>query len=130
MRPDWDAYFIQIAKDISTRATCPRASVGAVIVRKHRIISTGYNGAGEGLPHCIDVGCHIVNEHCERATHAEVNAVAQAARFGLSVNGTVLYIWSPYRPENCHNCIQIMKAAGITKVIEMNGKVIRLDEVN
>jgi dCMP deaminase len=118
-RPDWDEYFINIACEVAQRATCPRAQVGAVIVKDHRIISTGYNGAAAGEPHCYDEGCLIENNHCYRAVHAEVNAVAEAARFGLAVDGATLYYWdSLERPESCHNCIQVMKAAGIVKVVD------------
>ena len=118
-RPDWNNYFIRIAKEIASRSTCPRASVGAVIVRNHRIISTGYNGAAAGEPHCTDVGCDIVNGHCQRAVHAEVNAIAEAARFGLAVDGAIPYYWDSLgRPESCYNCIQVMKAAGISAVVD------------
>jgi len=69
---------MQIARTVSTRATCPRASVGCVLVREHRILTTGYNGAPRGVAHCTDAGCWVVNDHCQRATHAEANAVVQA----------------------------------------------------
>jgi len=118
-RPAWDEYFMQIAKDVSARATCPRASVGAVIVKSHRIVSTGYNGAPAGEPHCTEVGCDIVDGHCVRVIHAEVNAVCEAARFGVPVEGAVLYVYGLDRPESCHNCIQVMKAAGLSSYIEM-----------
>ena len=126
-RPNWDEYFINIAKMVAQRATCPRAKVGAVIVRDRRIISTGYNGAASNEPHCYDVGCNMVDEHCQRAIHTEVNAVAEAAKFGLSVNGAILYYWdSEKRPESCHNCIQVMKAAGISKLIDRSLGIIDL----
>lgn len=118
-RPDWHEYFINIAREVASRSTCPRASVGAVIVKDHRIITTGYNGAPSGEPHCIDDGCIVVDNHCQRAIHAEVNAVAEAAKFGLSVNGAILYYWDSLdRTESCHNCIQVMKAAGIAGVMD------------
>jgi len=123
-RPNWDEYFLNIAAEIAQRATCPRAQVGAVIVKDHRIISTGYNGAAAGEPHCYDAGCIMENEHCQRAIHAEVNAVCQAAKFGLSVDGADLYYWdSENRPESCHNCIQVMKAAGIKAVISIGSGI-------
>jgi len=128
-RPDWAKYFINIAEKVAQRATCPRAKVGAVIVKNHRIISTGYNGAPAGEPHCFDVGCDIVNDHCQRAIHAEVNAVAAAAKYGLiePLNGAVLYYWdSLERPESCHNCILIMKAAGITEILDRSYTVMKL----
>ncbi len=75
-RPSWDDYFFSLAKLVSTRATCPRASIGVVLVSKdHRVISTGFNGAPAGKDHCADVGCDLFADHCVRATHAEVNAV-------------------------------------------------------
>ena len=85
MRPGWDEYFMQIAHTVGTRATCPRASVGCVLVRDHRILTTGYNGAPRGVAHCTEVGCTLVNEHCLRATHAEANAVVQGALHGVSL---------------------------------------------
>ena len=128
-RPSWHEYFINIAREVSRRATCPRARVGAVIVKDHRIISTGYNGAAAGEPHCSDVGCNVVNDHCQRAIHAEVNAVAEAAKFGLPIGGATLYYWdSLVRMESCHNCIQVMKAAGIAKVIDNLLAVFKLSD--
>ena len=130
-RPSWDTYFLEIAKLVASRSTCPRASVGAVIVKNNRILSTGYNGAPPGEPHCVDVGCLMVNNHCERTVHAETNAVIQAARFGISVDGATLYCWSnrnhtdsPYagkpgdKVDTCAKCSQVIKVAGIVKVIE------------
>lgn len=126
-RPDWNSYFINIACEVAQRATCPRAQVGAVIVKDHRVISTGYNGAATSEPHCYDEGCLIENNHCYRAIHAEVNAVCQAAKFGLSVDGAILYYWdSQERPESCHNCIQVMKAAGLIGVMDRFQKYMSL----
>jgi len=129
-RPNWDNYFLNIAKEVSTRSTCPRASVGAVIVRDNRILSTGYNGAPPDEPHCTKVGCLVENNHCERTIHAETNAVAQAAKFGVSVDGATLYLWSvrhhteePYSGKageqvaSCNKCEQVMKSAGIIGVV-------------
>ncbi len=129
-RPDWDIYFMNIAREVATRSTCPRASVGAVIVKGNRILSTGYNGAQTDEPHCLEVGCLMVNNHCERTIHAETNAVVQAAKYGVNINGSTLYCWSrrnetkePFEGEvggkvaNCVKCTQVMKAAGIVRVI-------------
>lgn len=118
-RPNWDEYFLTIAFDVAMRSTCPRASVGAVIVKDNRILSTGYNGSASGQPHCIDVGCLMENGHCQRAIHAETNAVAQAAKFGTPIDGATLYYWDSLgRPaESCTKCSQIMKAAGIVRII-------------
>ena len=120
-RLSWDNYFFNIAKEVATRSTCPRASVGAVIVREHRILSTGYNGAPPGEPHCTEVGCLMENNHCERTVHAETNAVAQAARFGIPIDGSTLYCWSIRQSTGlpvgtCPKCTQVMRAAGIIRV--------------
>lgn len=92
-RPDWDLYFIRIAMEVASRSTCPRAAVGAVIVRDNRILATGYNGAIADEPHCTDVGCIMEGDHCQRAVHAETNAITQAARHGVSLEGATLYYW-------------------------------------
>ena len=120
MRQSWDDYFLEVARVVSTRATCPRASVGAVIVSPdHVILSTGYNGSARGEPHCIDVGCEMVDNHCARAVHAETNAVCQAAKQGIAVDGATLYYWDSLdRPSTvCVKCTQVMKAARIALVV-------------
>ena len=116
-RPNWDQYFLSIAKEVASRATCPRASVGAVIVRDNRILSTGYNGALPGEPHCFEVGCSMINGHCERTVHAETNAVVQAARFGISLDGAILYLWSNIDIPACAKCSQVIKTAGIIRIV-------------
>ncbi len=121
-RPNWKDYFLNIAKEVASRSTCPRASVGAVIVKDNRILSTGYNGALSGEPHCTEVGCLMESNHCERTIHAETNAVAQAAKFGVSVDGATLYCWSIRHSTGqpvdfCTKCSQVMKAAGIKEVV-------------
>ncbi len=122
-RPDKDSYFLGMAREAAKRSTCQRASVGAVIVRAGRILSTGYNGSLPGEPHCIDEGCLMENGHCERTVHAETNAVAQAARFGPSIDGAIVYCWSLRFSTNeavecCTKCVQLMKAAGIVRIVE------------
>ena len=119
MRQSWDDYFLEIARVVSTRATCPRASVGAVIVKDHQIISSGYNGSPAAEPHCLDAGCVVVDGHCQRAIHAETNAVCQAAKQGIAVEGATLYYWDSLdRPSTvCVKCTQVMKAAGIALVV-------------
>ena len=125
-RPDWDEYFLAIAKDVASRATCPRASVGAIIVKDNRILSTGYNGAPPGEPHCTDIGCDMVDGHCQRTIHAETNAMAQAAKYGIAIEGaTIYYVDSMGREsdsikdlrDHCQKCGQLAKAAGITRII-------------
>lgn len=119
VRPTWDEYFLNIAEQVAKRATCPRASVGAVIVKDTRILSTGYNGSAPGEAHCTEVGCLMEDGHCQRATHAETNAVAQAAKFGIPINGATIYFWDSLgrTAESCIKCSQVMKAAGIAKVV-------------
>lgn len=121
MRPDWDLYFIRIAKEVASRATCPRASVGAVIVKDNRILSTGYNGAPAGEEHCIDVGCQMENDHCIRTIHAETNAIAFAAKYGIALDGATLYVTDALgrKPTPvCHKCSQLAKVAGIIRIVE------------
>jgi dCMP deaminase len=113
MRPRWDEYFMQIAHQVSTRATCPRALVGAVLVREHRILTTGYNGAPRGVAHCSEVGCTLVNDHCMRATHAEANAVVQGALHGVGLSGATAYC--THQP--CVNCSKLLISAGIVKIV-------------
>ncbi|MBV8375305.1 MAG: cytidine/deoxycytidylate deaminase family protein [Candidatus Eremiobacteraeota bacterium] len=113
MRPGWDEYFMDIARTVGTRATCPRASVGCVLVREHRILTTGYNGAPRGVAHCTEVGCTLVNDHCLRATHAEANAVVQAALFGVSLEGATAYC--THQP--CINCSKLLISAGTRKIV-------------
>lgn len=113
MRPGWDQYFMQIARTVATRATCPRASVGAVLVRDHRILTTGYNGAPRGVAHCTQAGCIIVNDHCVRATHAEANAIVQGALHGVGLQEATAYC--THQP--CVNCSKLLISAGIVKII-------------
>jgi dCMP deaminase len=112
-RPSWDDYFMQIAMDVATRSTCLRRQVGAVIVRERRILTTGYNGAPKGLPHCLTAGCHIVAGHCIRCLHAEQNAIIQGAYVGVCTEGAVLYC--THQP--CNMCAKMIVNAGITKVM-------------
>jgi len=109
-----DYLCLQIAKLIALRGTCKRAQVGTVIAINGRIISTGYNGAPSGLPHCIDWGCIIgVDGGCIRTSHAEAGAIAFAARRGLSLEGATLYCTlSP-----CLNCAKLIINSGIKEVI-------------
>ena len=117
IRPSWSDYFLAVAKVVSQRSTCPRARVGAVIVSiDNRILSTGYNGSPPGEPHCddCDVGCLIVDDHCQRALHAEVNAIAFAARAGIKLEGGTIYMWSSRGDVMpCRECEKVRKAAGI-----------------
>lgn len=112
MRPNIREYFLDIAEVVATRATCPRLHVGALIVRDKRIISTGYNGSTIGKPHCDDVGCDVVIGSCKRTVHAELNAILQAAKYGISVEGASMYV--THSP--CENCMKHMDNAGIVDV--------------
>ena len=121
MRDDWTTYFLKLAALVSTRSTCPRARVGTVLVRDNRIISTGYNGAASGEYHCEDGGCVVENNHCSRATHAETNAIGQAAKMGIQTYNSVAYIHDDVHSGRdigpCSNCLKVLKAAGVKKVI-------------
>jgi dCMP deaminase len=113
MRPAWDEYFMEIARTVATRATCPRAKVGAILVRSHRILTTGYNGAPRGVAHCTEVGCTLENDHCMRAVHAEANAIVQAALHGVSVSEATAYC--THQP--CVNCSKLLISAGVVKIV-------------
>jgi dCMP deaminase len=113
VRPEWDEYFMLIARTVATRATCPRASVGAVLARDHRILTTGYNGAPRNVEHCIDVGCLVVHDHCQRATHAEANAIVQGALHGVGLAGSTAYC--THQP--CVNCSKLLISAGIERIV-------------
>jgi dCMP deaminase len=113
MRPDWDIYFMQIAQVVATRSTCDRAHVGAVLVKDKRILSTGFNGSGIGLPHCDEIGHLMVDGHCVRTVHAEANAIIQAALHGVSTKGATCYV--NYFP--CLLCTKMLINAGIIRIV-------------
>jgi len=113
VRPDWDEYFMHVAESVATRATCPRASVGAVLVREHRILTTGYNGAPRGVAHCSEAGCEIVGDHCIRAVHAEANAIVQGALHGVGLEGAIAYC--THQP--CVGCAKLFISAGVLKIV-------------
>lgn len=121
-RPSWDEYFMAIAEAAASRATCDRGRAACVIVRDKHILSTGYVGSPPGLAHCDEVGheLHAVLDddntksmHCVRTTHAEQNAIAQAARRGVSLDGGTIYVgMTP-----CYTCAKILVTAGIKRVV-------------
>ncbi|MFO8184227.1 MAG: cytidine/deoxycytidylate deaminase family protein [Candidatus Aegiribacteria sp.] len=113
MRPSWDEYFLKLAMLASERATCPRMHCGCVLVKDKYVLSTGYNGSLPGLPHCEDVGCLIVEGHCVRTNHAEMNAISQAARHGVSIRGATAYVTNM----PCTTCAKALLAAGIVRVV-------------
>jgi dCMP deaminase len=119
-RPSWNQYFSSIARMVATRSTCLRRHVGAILVKKKRILSTGYNGAPAGLKHCIEVGClreeasipsGTRHELC-RALHAEQNAIVQAAYHGISIAGSTLYCTN----KPCVICSKMLINAGIKRI--------------
>jgi dCMP deaminase len=112
-RPDWDEYFMDIAFTIAQRSTCDRAHVGAVLVRDRRILTTGYNGAPAGLPHCDDVGHLMIDGHCVRTLHAEQNAIIQAALHGIGISGATAYV--THQP--CLTCAKMIINSGIVRVV-------------
>ena len=88
-RPSWDKYFLKLAMLASERATCPRMHCGCVLVKDRFVLATGYNGSLPGQPHCDDVGCLIVDNHCVRTNHAEINALVQATTHGVNIKGSI-----------------------------------------
>ncbi|HVN47689.1 MAG TPA: dCMP deaminase family protein [Bacteroidota bacterium] len=111
-RRDWHDYFMRIAEEVATRSTCDRRYVGAVIVRDRAILSTGYNGSLRGAAHCDEAGHDMENGHCVRTVHAEANAVAQAAKNGVRIDGAEIYITA----SPCLTCFKLIANCGITAV--------------
>jgi len=120
-RPSWDEYFLEIAKLVAKRSTCLRRKVGAVVVKDKRILTTGYNGAPSGLVHCENTGClrdqlripsGQRHELC-RALHAEMNALLQAAQYGIGVRDSTMYCTN----QPCIICAKMIINAGIKRVI-------------
>ncbi len=112
VRVDWHQYFMNIAAEVATRSTCDRKHVGAVIVRDKTILSTGYNGSVRGLPHCDDMGHMIEDGHCVATIHAEANAIIQAARNGVRVDGAEIYVTA----SPCWNCFKMVANVGIKSI--------------
>ncbi len=121
VRPSWDEYFLDLADAVSKRATCDRGRSGCVIVRDRRILVTGYVGSPTGFPHCDEVGHEIkrtveedgsVSEHCVRTVHAEQNAICQAAKLGISIDGATVYC----RMTPCRTCAMLLINCGVKRV--------------
>ena len=125
---DWGKYFMDIADKVSELADCNRRHVGAVIVRDRRILATGFNGAMAGADHCDDVGHMMENDHCIRTVHAEVNAVVQCARQGISCDGAIMYV----NTLPCWNCIKTVVNAGIRiiRFKDIYKPEIHMDKIN
>ena len=111
-RVPWDVYFMRIAQVVSSRSTCPRKFVGSVIVRDKTILSTGYNGSIRGLPHCSDVGHMMESGHCVATIHAEANAIIQAAKNGVNIDGATIYTTA----SPCWSCFKLIANSGIRKI--------------
>ena len=121
-RPSWDEYFLELADAASRRATCDRGKSGCVIVRDKQVLATGYVGSPAGLPHCDDAG-HLMkkvvqengemSEHCLRTVNAEQNAICQASKRGISIEGATVY----QRMTPCRTCAMLLINCGIKKVV-------------
>ena len=121
-RPNWDRYFLDLCEAVSKRATCDRGRSGCVIVKDKRIMTTGYVGSPAGLPHCDEAGHDMrkvfdsndnVTQHCVRTLHAEQNAIIQAARFGIPLEGATLFC----KMTPCRTCAMMIINSGIKRVV-------------
>lgn len=111
-RITWDQFFMAQSHLLALRSTCTRLAVGATIVREKRIVAGGYNGSIAGDEHCIDHGCYVVDNHCVRTVHAEMNALLQCAKYGTPTRGADLYV--THFP--CLPCTKSIIQAGISRV--------------
>ena len=111
----WDEYFAAQALLIANRSTCKRAKVGAVLVKDNKVISTGYNGSVSGTEHCIDHECLVIDGHCVRTLHAEVNAILQGAERGVPKGFTAYVTHFPYL-----NCTKQLLQVGCKRVVYIN----------
>lgn len=111
-RVKWEEYFMNIAKQVATRSTCDRKHVGALITRDRTILSSGYNGSIRGMPHCDEVGHLMENNHCVATIHAETNAILQAAKNGVMIEGAEIFITA----SPCWSCFKMLANAGIKKI--------------
>lgn len=122
VRPSWDEYFMEVARAIAKRATCDRGRSGCVIAKDKQILSTGYVGSPIGMPHCDDVG-HLmkkvihdddtISQHCMRTVHAEQNAICQAAKRGIAIEGSTVYC----KMTPCRTCAMLIINCGIKRVV-------------
>ena len=122
IRPSWDEYFMEICQHVGRRATCDRGRSGCVIVRDRQILTTGYVGSPVGIPHCDEIGHQfnqVVHEdghssqHCIRTTHAEQNAICQAAKLGIPLDGATLYC----KMTPCYACAKMIINVGIKRIV-------------
>ena len=121
-RPSWDEYFLKIVEMVGSRGTCDRFRGGCVITRDRRIVSTGYAGSPVGTAHCDEIGHEmhtVTNEdgttsrHCIRTTHAEQNAICEAARMGIALDGATMYT----KMTPCYVCAKMIINSGIKRVV-------------
>lgn len=112
-RPSWDLYFLKVAMLVSERSTCPRMHCGCVLVRDRQILSTGYNGSIPGDVHCDDDACLVVDNHCVRTIHAEMNAILQCSSHGMNTKNSTAYVTNM----PCTNCAKALITAGIKEVV-------------
>ena len=112
-RSSWDEYFMGIARQVASRATSDRKHVGALLVRDRTILSTGYNGSIRGLPHCDEVGHMMENDHCVATVHAEANAIIQAAKNGVRIDGATMYTSA----SPCWSCFKLIANAGCVRIV-------------
>lgn len=122
IRPSWDEYFMEVMEAISKRGTCDRGRSGCVIVRNKQILVTGYVGSPAGLVHCDEAGHHFkkilkedgsISQHCVRTVHAEQNAICQAAKLGVSIDGATVYC----RMTPCRVCAMLLINCGIKRIV-------------
>lgn len=111
-RISWEQYFMAQSHLLALRSTCTRLAVGAMIVRENRIMAGGYNGSIAGGTHCIDDGCYVIDHHCVRTIHAEMNALLQCAKFGVPTDGAEMYV--THFP--CLPCSKAIIQSGIKKL--------------
>lgn len=125
IRPSWDEYFMEIMRSVSKRATCDRGRASAVFVKDKQILVTGYVGSPIRMPHCDEVGHQLrkvihedgtITEHCVRTVHAEQNAICQAAKRGVSVDGATVYV----NMTPCRTCAMLLINSGIKRVVAAN----------
>ena len=124
-RISWDDYFVKMLDSVSERATCDRGKSSCIIVRDNQVLSTGYVGSVHGVEHCDEVGHLFIknykkdgtfSQHCIRTVHAEQNAVAHAAKKGISLNLGTAYITM----EPCFSCAKLLIQSGILRIVCVN----------
>ncbi|QQG41503.1 MAG: cytidine/deoxycytidylate deaminase family protein [Candidatus Woesebacteria bacterium] len=122
VRPSWDDYFMEIMRSVSKRATCDRGRASAVFVKDKQILVTGYVGSPKGMPHCDEIGHQMkktihedgtITDHCVRTVHAEQNAICQAAKRGVTIDGATVYV----NMTPCRTCAMLLINCGVKRVV-------------